>query len=130
VVEPEPVCPFCRRLADGDLLAENEAAAAFVDAFPLSPGHALIVPRRHEADLFALTAAEQDALWELLRSVQAALQERHRPDGYNVGVNIGDAGGQTVGHVHVHLIPRYAGDVDDPRGGIRWIIPAKARYWR
>lgn len=104
-------------------------AAAFFDASPLSPGHALIVPRRHEPDLFALTGEEQDALWRLLRGVRTRIQQSHHPDGYNVGVNVGAAGGQTIGHVHVHLIPRYAGDVEDPRGGIRWIIPAKARYW-
>ena len=129
VDEPESACPFCRRLGDRNLLAESELAAAFFDAFPLSPGHALIVPRRHETDLFALTVEEHDALWRLVRHVRTRIQESHRPEGYNVGVNVGAAGGQTVGHVHVHLIPRYAGDVDDARGGIRWIIPAKARYW-
>lgn len=122
-------CPFCRRLATGGFLAENDIAVAFPDAFPLTPGHSLIIPRRHEAALFALSVAEQDALWALLRVVHALVEQRHHPDGYNVGVNVGEAGGQTVGHVHVHLIPRYAGDVDDPRGGIRWMIPAKARYW-
>lgn len=122
-------CPFCRRLATDGFLAENEAAVAFPDAFPLTPGHALIVPRRHEADLFALSVAEQDALWKLLPVVQGLVERSHHPDGYNVGVNVGEAGGQTVGHVHIHLIPRYARDVDDPRGGIRWIMPAKARYW-
>jgi diadenosine tetraphosphate (Ap4A) HIT family hydrolase len=122
-------CPFCRRLAAGDLLAESASAAAFADAFPLTPGHTLIVPRRHEPDLFALDAAEQDALWQLLRVVQRHVQRTHGPDGYNVGVNVGAPAGQTVGHVHVHLIPRYLADVDDPRGGIRWIIPARARYW-
>ena len=127
--EPEAACPFCRRLGEGDFLAESETAAAFFDAFPLSPGHTLIVPRRHEPDLFALTWDEHDALWRLLRPVRALIEQRHHPHGYNVGVNVGGAGGQTVGHVHVHLIPRYAGDVDDPRGGIRWIIPTKARYW-
>jgi diadenosine tetraphosphate (Ap4A) HIT family hydrolase len=129
VEESQSACPFCRRLDEGEFLAESETAVAFFDAFPLSPGHALIIPRRHEPDLFALTVEEHDALWRLLRSVRARLQERHHPEGYNVGVNVGEAAGQTVGHVHVHLIPRYGGDVDDPRGGIRWIIPAKARYW-
>jgi diadenosine tetraphosphate (Ap4A) HIT family hydrolase len=127
--EPEGECPFCRRLGEGDLLDESTSAVAFFDAFPLSPGHALIVPRRHEADLFALTVAEQAALWSLLGTVRTRIETRHRPDGYNIGVNVGAAGGQTIGHVHVHLIPRYAGDVDEPRGGVRWIIPAKARYW-
>jgi diadenosine tetraphosphate (Ap4A) HIT family hydrolase len=127
--EPESGCPFCQRINEPGLLGANELAAAFFDAFPLSPGHALIAPRRHESDLFRLSAQEQDALWALLREARGRVQESHRPDGYNVGVNVGDAGGQTIGHVHVHLIPRYAGDVEDPRGGIRRIIPAKARYW-
>jgi diadenosine tetraphosphate (Ap4A) HIT family hydrolase len=129
VDESESGCPFCRRLREGDFLAESEVAAAFFDAFPLSPGHALIVPRRHESNLFALTIEEHDAMWRLLRPLRATIEQRHHPQGYNVGVNVGVAGGQTVGHVHLHCIPRYAGDVDDPRGGIRWIIPAKARYW-
>ena len=122
-------CVFCDRLAAGDLAAENELAAAFLDAFPLTHGHTLVVPRRHETDYFALTAAEQTAMWRLVNTVRARVEGELHPDGYNLGVNVGQAAGQTVGHVHIHLIPRYAGDVDDPRGGIRWIIPAKARYW-
>ena len=122
-------CIFCDRLAAGDLAAENELAAAFPDAFPLTRGHTLVVPRRHEADYFALTPAEQTAMWRLVNTVRARIEREIHPDGYNVGVNVGQAAGQTVGHVHIHLIPRYPGDVDDPRGGIRWIIPAKAHYW-
>ena len=122
-------CIFCDRLAAGDLAAENELAAAFPDAFPLTRGHTLVVPRRHEADYFALTPAEQTAMWRLVNTVRARIERELHPDGYNVGVNVGQAAGQTVGHAHIHLIPRYAGDVEDPRGGIRWIIPAKARYW-
>jgi len=122
-------CVFCDRLAAGDLEAENELAAAFPDAFPLTRGHTLVVPRRHEADYFALTAAEQTAMWRLVNAVRARLERELHPDGYNLGVNVSQAAGQTVDHVHIHLIPRYAGDADDPRGGIRWILPAKARYW-
>lgn len=130
LVEPaENQCPFCRRLTSGGFLAENDSAVAFPDAFPLTPGHSLVVPRRHEPGFFDLSAAEQDALWGLLHVVHGLVERTHHPDGYNVGANVGEAGGQTVGHVHIHLIPRYTGDVDDPRGGIRWIIPAKARYW-
>ena len=103
---------------------------AFKDGFPVNPGHALIVPRRHVADLFELTADEQAALWRLLPEVKQRLDARHSPAGYNVGVNVGAAAGQTVGHVHVHLIPRFAGDVEDPRGGVRWVVPARAAYWK
>lgn len=122
-------CAFCDRLATGPLLASNDLAAAFADGFPISPGHALIVPRRHEADFLALTDAEQAAIWALVPSVRQGPDAVHAPDGYNIGVNAGEAAGQTVLHAHLHVIPRYKGDVDDPRGGIRLILPKLARYW-
>lgn len=122
-------CPFCDRLTTGDLVAGNELAAAFPDAFPLSPGHCLAVPRRHEPDFLALTPAEQTAMWALVPAVRRHIERDRRPDGYNIGVNVGDAAGQTVGHAHLHVIPRYRGDVADPRGGIRHVVPARARYW-
>jgi diadenosine tetraphosphate (Ap4A) HIT family hydrolase len=87
------------------------------------------VPRRHEPDFLALTADEQAAIWDLVGRIRPELDRLYRPDGYNVGANVGAAGGQTVDHAHLHLIPRYAGDVSEPRGGIRWIIPARAPYW-
>jgi diadenosine tetraphosphate (Ap4A) HIT family hydrolase len=123
-------CPLCARLALPDLMAENELAVAFKDAFPVNPGHTLIVPRRHVDGLFELTAEEQAAVWGLLPPLKQRLDARHSPAGYNVGVNVGVAAGQTVGHVHVHVIPRYAGDVEDPRGGVRWVVPARAAYWK
>lgn len=125
---PDP-CSLCQRLALPDLLAESELAVAFKDAFPVNPGHTLIVPRRHVAWLFDLDPDEQEALWRLLPEVKQRLDARHSPAGYNIGVNVGAAAGQTVGHVHIHLIPRYAGDVEDPRGGVRWVVPARAAYW-
>jgi diadenosine tetraphosphate (Ap4A) HIT family hydrolase len=103
---------------------------AFPDAFPLSPGHSLIVPRRHEPDFLRLTADEGAAVWRLIAPLCDLLEQRFRPDAYNLGVNVGVAAGQTVDHAHLHVIPRYAGDVPEPRGGIRWIIPAKAPYLR
>jgi diadenosine tetraphosphate (Ap4A) HIT family hydrolase len=102
---------------------------AFPDAYPLSEGHTLIIPRRHEPDFFALSTDEQHDMLQLARQVYETLLDSHHPAGFNVGVNVGEAGGQTVGHAHLHLIPRYEGDVDDPRGGIRWVIPSKAPYW-
>jgi diadenosine tetraphosphate (Ap4A) HIT family hydrolase len=119
-------CPLCARLALPDLTAENELAVAFKDGFPVNPGHTLIIPRRHVAGLFELTAAEQAAVWALLQPVKERLDARHSPAGFNFGVNVGEAAGQTVGHVHVHVIPRYAGDVKDPRGGVRWVVPERA----
>ncbi len=126
----EPPCPLCARLALPDLTAENELAAAFKDGFPVNPGHTLIIPRRHVASLFELTAEEQAAVWVLLPAVKERLDARHSPAGYNVGVNVGEAAGQTVGHAHVHVIPRYVGDVEDPRGGVRWVVPDRAAYWK
>ena len=122
-------CPLCQRVARGELLAANACAVAIPDAFPVSPGHALIVPRRHVADFFDLAAEKQAGLWTLLPLVKQAIDAGHRPAAYNVGMNVGAAAGQTVAHVHVHLIPRYPGDVPDPRGGVRWVLPARAAYW-
>jgi diadenosine tetraphosphate (Ap4A) HIT family hydrolase len=122
-------CPFCLRLRTGALIAENDLAAAFPDHYPLNPGHTLVIPRRHESNFFALTDAEQSAIWNLARALPATLSTQQQADGYNVGINIGMAAGQTVEHAHLHVIPRYSGDVPDPRGGVRWIIPAKAAYW-
>ena len=102
---------------------------AFPAGFPVSPGHALIVPRRHEPDFFSLTPEEQAALVALVNPVRAVLGERFSPDAYNLGVNAGKAAGQTIQHTHLHVIPRYAGDVAEPRGGVRWVLSETARYW-
>ena len=123
-------CLFCDRVATGHVLAQNDLAVAFYDAFPLNPGHTLIVPRRHEADFLALTADEQADIWSLVSIVRNVLEGgSERPDGYNIGINVGEAAGQTIGHAHLHVIPRYVGDVPDPRGGLRWVLPARAAYW-
>ena len=127
-MEPDG-CPFCRRIAEGDLLAGSESAAAFPDAFPLSPGHTLVVPRRHEPDFFALTPDERGEVLALATDLHGRLREELGFAGMNLGVNIGEVAGQTIGHAHLHLIPRYAGDVAEPAGGIRWLFPEKARYW-
>lgn len=111
-------CIFCS-IPETEILAENELALAFLDKFPSNEGHTLIVPKRHVANLFEATTEEMTSIWELLREVKRKLDERFAPDGYNVGVNVGEAAGQTVLHLHVHVIPRYQGDVPDPRGGIR-----------
>ena len=122
-------CPFCQRVQQGDVSVESELAAAFPDGFPISPGHMLIIPKRHEADFFNLTHEEQTALLELTRYTRQELVATTDATAFNIGVNAGPDAGQTVSHAHVHLVPRYAGDVADPRGGIRWIIPDKAAYW-
>lgn len=113
----------------GTWVAENSLAFALRDRFPVTPGHTLLVPKRMIASWFDATRDEQIAILDLLDSVKGALDAELRPDGYNVGFNAGEAAGQTVMHLHVHVIPRQRGDVRDPRGGIRWVIPARAAYW-
>jgi diadenosine tetraphosphate (Ap4A) HIT family hydrolase len=117
-------CPFCR-LPAGRVLEENGHAVAIADAFPVSPGHTLVIPKRHGAGFFELTFDEVMAVYELLGRMKARLDRDLKPAGYNIGVNIGEAAGQTVGHSHVHLIPRYCGDVAEPRGGVRNVIPGE-----
>ena len=104
------------------MVAENAAAYARYESNSLAPGHVIVVPRRHVADFFDMTAAEQAAVLELLNTARRLVQEKHAPDGYNVGVNVGSAAGQSRMHVHVHLIPRRKGDVPDPRGGVRCVL--------
>lgn len=102
---------------------------AVLDGFPLSRGHALVVPRTHAASLFDLPAETQASVWALVTEVRATLVARYSPHAFNIGLNDGPAAGQTIPHAHVHVIPRYLGDVTDPRGGVRWVIPARAAYW-
>lgn len=110
------------------LLAEDQLAVAFEDGFPVSPGHTLVVPRRHIEHYFEATADEKAAIWELVDRVRELLGERHRADAFNVGFNAGAAAGQTVMHAHVHVIPRYVGDVADPRGGVRHAVVGRGYY--
>jgi len=121
-------CPFCSPVPD-KIVLQNLLCYARYDRYPVSKGHLLIVPFRHVANFFELTENERKAALELVWQTGAKLESDLQPDGYNVGVNVGQAAGQTVMHAHLHLIPRYHGDVPDPRGGVRWIIPTKARYW-
>jgi diadenosine tetraphosphate (Ap4A) HIT family hydrolase len=120
-------CPFCPPL-ERPLVAENELAVAFGDKYPVGDGHTLVIPRRHVESWFDATAAERAAMIALADEVKRALDAQLAPSGYNLGVNIGRAAGQTVMHLHLHLIPRFAGDVEDPTGGVRHVIPGKGRY--
>jgi diadenosine tetraphosphate (Ap4A) HIT family hydrolase len=126
----DATCPLCSAVERRDTLASNAHAVAIPDAYPVNPGHALVVSRRHVADLFDLDADEQAGLWALVPSVKQALDERHRPTGYNIGINVGVSAGQTIDHVHIHVVPRYDGDVDDPSGGVRFVIPSRGNYRR
>ena len=120
-------CPFCAVEGSRDL-ASSALSVAFYDGFPVSIGHALIVPRRHVASFFDLTEEERADLFRVADEVRHIVDERYHPDGYNLGVNVGEAAGQSIFHVHLHLIPRYAGDVPNPRGGVRGVIPRKQSY--
>ncbi len=124
---PPPPSPFLA-LPPDRWVASNALAFAIRDAFPVSDGHTLVIPRRHVAGFFDCTPAERAALFDLVDAVKRDLDRSHEPDGYNVGVNAGAAAGQTVAHAHVHVIPRYRGDVDDPRGGVRHVIPSRGNY--
>jgi diadenosine tetraphosphate (Ap4A) HIT family hydrolase len=121
-------CPFCNQ-DNFQILFENEFVFTLRDAFPISPGHTLIIPKRHIASFFDTTENEQQALFQTLQIEKSNLEQKYIPSGYNIGINDGLAAGQTVMHLHIHLIPRYTGDCDDPRGGVRWLFPNKAIYW-
>jgi diadenosine tetraphosphate (Ap4A) HIT family hydrolase len=125
---PPGGCPFCKPEARRILVAED-LAFAYRDAYPVSPGHTLIVPRRHEASWFDLRDDERMSMMRLMDAIRERLVEEHQVDGFNLGINDGAAAGQTVAHVHLHVIPRFRGDSPDPRGGIRWVLPNKADYW-
>ena len=120
-------CPFCPPIAAPPLLETGLAFAVF-DRFPVNPGHVLVLPRRHVADIFELTEDELRDVLRLLAQARRRLAADFPAAGFNLGVNVGDAAGQTIAHAHVHLIPRYAGDVPDPTGGVRGVIPGKAKY--
>jgi len=120
-------CPFCSPAA-GKIVLQNRLCYARYDGYPVSEGHLLIVPFRHVASFFELGEDERRAAFELVWKANAKLDSDLHPDGYNVGVNVGQVAGQTVMHAHIHLIPRFSGDHPDPRGGIRAVIPQKAKY--
>ena len=118
-------CRFCS-VGPALWIASNALAFALRDVFPVTPLHTLILPRRHVADYFGLTAGEREACAELIHQLRAAiLTEDPAVEGFNIGMNVGEVAGQTLFHSHIHLIPRRAGDVEDPRGGVRMVIPGQ-----
>ena len=123
-----PDCPFCSRPSHLPTMPDHPLAHIREDLYPVSPGHLLIIPNRHVANWFELTDEEQRAVMELANRAKIRLDETLQPDGYNIGINCGEAAGQTVMHVHCHLIPRYEGDTPAPRGGVRGVIPDKQSY--
>ena len=121
-------CTFCN-LKESKIVLENECARAIFDIFPVNEGHMLIVPKNHIVTYFDAGEKDKKYLWELVEECKRYLDGRYSPDGYNVGINCGEAAGQTVMHLHIHLIPRYVGDIENPRGGVRGVIPDKRMYW-
>ena len=109
-------------------IIENENAFAIYDGFPVSKGHVLIIPKRVVAEIFDLNNEEYSSCFNLVKDVKKILEEKFKPDGFNIGINNGEKAGQTVFHAHIHVIPRYKGDVPNPRGGIRHVIPGKGNY--
>ena len=122
-------CPFCSP-ADAAKVLASEFCFAWWDKYPVTEGHLLIIANRHVADYFSLKAQEKTALWAMVDEGKKLLDERFKPDGYNIGINIGADAGQTVMHCHIHLIPRRSGDSVNPRGGVRGVIAGKADYSR
>lgn len=133
-------CPFCG-MDPCRVFASNDLAYAVFDLYPVSPGHTLVIPKRHMISIFEATEEERVALFDVLAEARQLLLENPQPsfdrvgsarvpDGFNIGINDGRSAGQTVMHLHIHLIPRYAGDCEDPRGGVRKLFPGRARYWK
>lgn len=120
-------CPFCN-IPDERVILGNESVIAFLDLYPVNPGHTLVIPRRHVASFFDLTSKEQEHAMALIGYIRQ-MYKLQGAIGFNVGINDGEAAGQTVMHAHWHIIPRYRNDQPDPRGGVRWVFPDKAKYW-
>ncbi|HPI98491.1 MAG TPA: HIT family protein [Synergistales bacterium] len=119
-------CIFCS--ISQEKVIENELAYAIWDSFPVNPGHMLIIPRRHISSYFETTPEEREALDSVMFSAKKLVDRKYQPDGYNIGINHGEAAGQSIMHLHIHLIPRYYGDMDKPKGGVRGVIPHKRGY--
>ena len=122
------ISPFLIGEENRELLVETATVFSFYDKFPVSEGHSLVVPKRLVSNYFDLTLKEQTACWIVVNKIKSILQEQYKPDGFNVGININEEAGQTISHCHIHIIPRYKGDVENPRGGIRGVILSKKEY--
>ena len=121
-------CIFCKIINSNEVIMENDLAVAFYDSFPVSEGHTLIIPKRHAETYFDLTSDEIKAIFDLSNKVKELLDSEYHPDGYNIGFNVGIPAGQSVMHCHMHVIPRYKGDAENPRGGIRKVVKNKTNY--
>lgn len=125
------MCIFCdlKKSIDKDrVIYQDSTWIAILDGYPVSEGHTLLIPKRHCETYFDLDLVESDSLAAAIKVVKAILDARYKPNGYNIGANCGEAAGQTVPHCHIHIIPRYNRDVENPRGGVRGVIPNKKNY--
>ena len=122
------ISPFLIGEETRELIVETATVFSFYDKFPVSEGHSLVVPKRLVSNYFELSLKEQTACWIVVNKAKSILQEKYNPDGFNVGININEEAGQTIWHCHIHVIPRYKGDVENPRGGIRGVILSKKEY--
>ena len=120
-------CPFCNP-SEKDILLKNELCYARFDKYPVNKGHLLIIPFRHFDNYFDASKEEKFAIIELIDKAKEFLDKEFKPDGYNIGLNVGKTAGQTIMHVHIHIIPRYKGDIEDPTGGVRGVIPERRIY--
>jgi len=126
--DPNDPCLFCKDARGVSI--QHELAFSARDSYPASLGHTLVIPRRHVASFFELTTEEVAACMQLIQEEKKLLDDEFKPDGYNIGVNVGQAAGQSIFHVHIHIIPRYKGDVENPQGGVRHVIPKRGHYTR
>lgn len=121
-------CIFCKEFDKDKIVYEDGTWIAILDNYPVSEGHTLLIPKRHCETYFDLNFIELESVGVTIGVIKRLLDTKYKPDGYNIGVNCGKSAGQTIPHCHIHIIPRYDGDVEDPRGGVRGVIPSKQKY--
>ena len=120
-------CPFCN-INEDKIIAKNKFSYAIYDKYPVNKGHILIISKEHIRDYFDASTEVREAIFDLMEDCKSLLDNKYNPDGYNIGFNCGKEAGQTIMHLHLHLIPRYEGDIEDPTGGVRGVIPEKRVY--
>ncbi len=121
-------CRFCRPTASRRIMIEGRYGFAAWDRHPVNEGHFLVIPYRHFPDYFEISDEEREELWLLVAQGKAIADEKYHPDGYNIGINVGESAGQSIPHLHIHVIPRYKGDVENPKGGVRGVVPERRLY--
>lgn len=121
-------CIFCEKPSEEKLIFDDGTWKAVFDSFPVNEGHTLIIPNEHVETYFNLSPSQKESLHFAIEKVKEFLDNKFHPQGYNIGINCGEAAGQTIPHCHIHVIPRYEGDVENPRGGVRGVIPSKMNY--